>query len=225
MNANPDPGARPSSRLSRKTMVLLAGIPLGLVASGVIVWQASYAAFTASTNTPVNNWTSGSVAVTNDHAASVLWDYSGANKLVPGDSDVKCVSVTYNGTVDLSAGPIGHVDGGVVFYLTNAVPGALGSYLQMSIERSDVVGNCTTTFGQGSSVVDVFNGADASGAGTTLTDLAAHSAWATGLSRWQPTASGQVMYYRIKWTLLDVGGVPQSSTTTAAFTWEAQSHS
>ena len=48
------------------TKVLAATVPLGIIASGVLVWQASYAAFSATTTNPSNTFSAGTVTLTDD---------------------------------------------------------------------------------------------------------------------------------------------------------------
>ncbi len=73
-----------------------AAIPVGLLVSGLIVAQSSSAAFTATTTTGANSWTTGSIDLTNDHVSTAVFTETG---LVPGSHGSKDVVVTYTGNV------------------------------------------------------------------------------------------------------------------------------
>ncbi|PYF97782.1 hypothetical protein SAMN05216184_11447 [Georgenia satyanarayanai] len=72
-------------------------VPVGLVVSAVLIWQASYAAFIDTTENAGNSWTAGSVTITdNDEGAAM---FTAAN-LVPGSDESQEITVTYEGTAN-----------------------------------------------------------------------------------------------------------------------------
>jgi len=46
-----------------KRVVAATAIPAAVIASGGMVWASPYSAFSATTASPTNNWTSGTVAL------------------------------------------------------------------------------------------------------------------------------------------------------------------
>jgi hypothetical protein len=80
----------------------LAVVPLALLGSGALVYQASNAAFTASTSTGTNSWTAGNVMVSNTTSGSTSISIS---NLKPGfaatasNAQSKCVQVSYAGNL------------------------------------------------------------------------------------------------------------------------------
>ncbi|MCM3661191.1 CalY family protein [Georgenia satyanarayanai] len=87
--------ASTSSRSARYARWL--AVPLGFVISAVLVWQASYAAFTDTTENAGNSWTAGSVTITDDDQDAALFT---AADLVPGSTGSQEITVTYEGTLD-----------------------------------------------------------------------------------------------------------------------------
>jgi len=76
----------------------------GLLAAGLLVWQGSYAAFSATTVNKTDAWSTGSLALTNN--GGVGTSYTGlttalfsATKLVPGSTDTRCITVDSTGTL------------------------------------------------------------------------------------------------------------------------------
>src|SRR5436305_8454406 len=78
----------------------LSAIPASMVITGLLIWNASYAAFTASASTGTNSWTSGTVAITNDQSAAVVWNLTGAKP----DTATSTLSPPASGTYTPAAG-------------------------------------------------------------------------------------------------------------------------
>jgi hypothetical protein len=74
-------------------------VPLAVIASGAMIYQASNAAFTATTSTGSNSWTAGSVVLTDSTSGSALFTVSA---LKPGFAAAasKCVKVSYAGNLN-----------------------------------------------------------------------------------------------------------------------------
>ncbi|MFN8081033.1 MAG: hypothetical protein U0Q19_15870 [Kineosporiaceae bacterium] len=174
-------------------------VPLALLASSAVVYQASNAAFSATTTNGVNSWQTGSVAISDNDSNVAMFSVTG---LKPGDTGTKCIVVTYTGTLNAA----------VKLYGTSYTDNGLGQYLDLSVqEGSGANANCSdfvsaTTLH--SSTLDAF--------GTTSTS------YATGVSSWAPAGgSNATKTYRFVWTLQNNNGAMGKSSS-LTFTWEAQ---
>ncbi len=86
----------------RRTL-LAAAVPVGMVVSGALVWQSSYAAFSSSTANPNNQFTAGSVTLTDTDSDGALFTVT-ADQLPPSTSfTYKCIQLVYSGTLDANA--------------------------------------------------------------------------------------------------------------------------
>jgi hypothetical protein len=194
-----DRTAVPTSKLALVGVALLAStLAAGAVTFSVL--QTSRAAFTGSTDDGANNWTTGSVALSDDDAGSVMFN---ATNLAGGASLTNCIAVTYSGSLTT----------GVLVRLYGSSTGALGDYLDLTIEEGSGggFGSCTG-FSANSTL---FNG--------EVDDFAAvHSSWSTGLSTgWSPNANPTTRVFRFTVTVQNDNNA-QSKTASATYTWEAQ---
>lgn len=192
-------GSVPAGRDGRIAWALATAA--SVVVSAVAVVGATDAAFTASTATPANAWSAGTVWLSNDSSAAALFTAAGAT---PGDTGARCVTVTYTGS--LAAG--------VRLYVTG-VGGALAPHTDVSIAVGTGAtpgGSCTGFTMTG----ELFNG--------TLSSLAAgHGAFGTGLGGFAPSAGPATAAYRISWQLDDAApNSAQNTTAAASVTWEAR---
>jgi hypothetical protein len=198
--------------VSRTQKVLAAAVPLGVLASGVLVWQASYAAFSATTTNPNNTFSAGTVTLTdNRQPGTVMFNPTG---LKPGSTGSACIKVTYNGS--LAANVKMYV---AAADLTTSTATNLAQYLTLEIdEGTGTQTNCSDF----SSTATIYN---SSGSGDTTKTLSAFSAasnnFATGVSSFAPTGSGQTKTYKITYWVQDNNGAAGMNST-AKFTWEAQ---
>jgi hypothetical protein len=203
--------------IERRRRALRAAAPVaGLLAAGLLVWQSSYAAFSATTQNNTDAWTSGSLALTNNGGTAV---YAGTTTatfnelaLKPGSAGTKCITVKSTGTAA----------GSLKFYetaLADSVP-SLGAQIQVTIDAapvaSDVLVGCA-----GFPVVGLTNVAT----GVALTALPVTYAAAAGPVA--VAAGTQLVAYRIAWTFASTGSTVgdnalQNKTVTAGFTWELQ---
>lgn len=197
-----------------RRVVSIAIVPVTVLASGLVVWQSSYASFNASTVNPSNSWTAGNVALSDSQGGSsagatgtALW--TSATGLKPGSTDTKCITVTYNGSLAASV---------KLYIAASGLTGTLGTYLRLSIDQSPTgtQSDCSD-FG---TATNIYNSGDSDDTKTLAAFAAASNDDANGVGTWAPTASGQTQTYRIKYTLLD-NNAAMSATATAAFTWEA----
>ncbi len=84
----------------RRTM-LAAAVPVGMVVSGALVWQSSYAAFSDTTVNPGNSFTAGSVVLDDNDSNTALFSVS---DLAPKSTwTFKCIRLDYTGTLNSSA--------------------------------------------------------------------------------------------------------------------------
>jgi hypothetical protein len=224
-------GHRSSRRRGLGTRAALAVVPLAVLGSGALVYQASNAAFTATTQTGTSNWAAGSVALTNSSSGSAAFTVT---SIKPGaalaSTQFACVDVVYTGSLASS----------VKFYLANfSNPTAgqnghnLGSYLRLKIEQSSTTTSdaaCTGFTATGTYV----NAGGASG--DDLASLAtAATNWTNGLGAWAAAAGNvtpQHRSYKISYWLPDVSetGMPdqatlndlQASATRSDLVWEAR---
>ena len=194
-------------RSGRSAKVVAAAVVVGLIGSGALVWQASSAAFTASTDNAGNSWTSGSVTLTDN-------DFAGANfnetNLKPGSTATKCILVTYNGSVASS-----------VKLYSNVPTGTLGQYLDFDV----ALGTGSTCASPGT-VTQFFGDADATpdDDGDTLDNFAAlHTNFGDGAGTWTPSTAATARPYFFTYTLGDDDDAQSLSATGVRFTWEAQS--
>ena len=205
------------SRPNRRRAVRAVAPVAGLLAAGLLVWQGSYAAFSATTTSPSNNWTAGQVSLfnsSNNYAAAVgTATWAAANNLKPTSTDTKCITVKSTGSL---AGP-------VRLYVNN-VAQTNADNLQFTIK----VMNAGVT---ASNVTAACAGFAAT---STLATNVALSAIPTsyvgppvGYGGWTTAGTGpatpEYAAYQISWTV--PAGAPssiQGGTASADFVWEIQ---
>ena len=88
----------------RRRRVLRAVAPVaGLLAVGLLVWQGSYAAFSATTNNTADSWATGALTLTNDAGTGAYAATTAAlfteTAIKPGTTLAKCLTVQAGGTV------------------------------------------------------------------------------------------------------------------------------
>lgn len=71
----------------------IAATPVALAVVGAMVYQASFAAFTGQTRNSGNEWSTGSVNLTDDDNGQARFQVA---NMLPGDTDTKCIKVTAN---------------------------------------------------------------------------------------------------------------------------------
>ncbi|RZU52770.1 hypothetical protein EV385_5593 [Krasilnikovia cinnamomea] len=174
----------------------------GIALSTGVMWQASSAAFTASTNNAANSWNAGTVALNDDDSSSAMFTASG---LRPGSTAQKCIKLTYNGSLS-----------GTVKLYSSAVSGALGPYLDLQVEEG-TGGDFSSCTGFTPAGGPTYTGTLAN-FGSTKTDFT------SGVGTFAPTGAGQVRTYRITYTLnATTPDAQQGATASATFNWQAAS--
>lgn len=182
-------------------------LPVAILLSGATIGTASYAAFSATTSTPTNNWATGTVALSDDDSATALFT---ATNLAPGSTGTRCIAVTSTGSLASA----------VRLYGTGATTtNALSSHITLTITQGtggSFAGGCVgfTPLVSGSAV---YAGSLAN-FGTTATN------YATGLGTWAPTGTAaETRVFQFAYTV-DAGApnTTQGGTAALGFTWEAQ---
>jgi hypothetical protein len=205
-----------SKQSDRRRRVVRATAPAaGLLAAGLLVWQGSYAAFSATTVDTNNAWTSGSLVLQNNggtatYAAATSATFGGTN-LKPGSTGTTCLTVKSTGN---SAGNLAMYESAIA----DSSP-SLGAQIQLTITAgvpaTDVQANCTGFPTTGLTTVAT-NQPLSTFAGT----------YATGVPI--AVAAGNVLEaYKVVWTFATTGtnagdSLLMGKTVTAGFTWELQ---
>jgi len=177
----------------------IAAIPAALLVSGALVGGASYSAFTATTSTPTNNWSAGTVALANDGQGAALFQ---ATNLAPGATAKKDVTVTSTGSVASVV---------KLYGAQAATTKGLASYVDITVAEGTGTGASFTG-------TTIYTG--------TLADFgASHSNYSDGVVAWSPAGGGSdARTFEISYTLdASTPDSAQGGTAALAFTWEAQS--
>jgi hypothetical protein len=146
-------------------------MPVALLASGLLVWQSSYSAFSATTVSPTNNWTAGTVVLADDDSNTALFSPSA---LKPGDTATKCIVVTSSGTL---ASTVKLYGTGYTSSNDSLTPfAAFGTHLNMVIDEGTGGSNASCAGFSGSNLFT----------GTLAAFASARTSFANGLSSWAP---------------------------------------
>jgi len=183
-------------------------IPVSIMVSGLLVWQASYAAFSSTTTNPTSNWTAGTVALTDDDSATALFT---AASLKPGSTGTKCIVVTSAGTLASAV---------KLYGTTYSTTGALGSYVNLVIDE----GTGGTFASSGPTSCTGFSSPVNQFTGTLAAFASGNTNYASGVGAFAPTGSGsESKTYRIAYTIdAATPNSAQGGTAAMGFTWEAQ---
>lgn len=214
------------SRTTRRRVARAAAPAAGLLAAGLLVWQGSYAAFSATTGNTADAWSTGSLALQNNggtgtFAGSTTALFRGTvagqpeNNIKIGSTGTKCITVESSGSL---AGNLKMYAGAITG--TNAT--TLAPNLALTVDAvgvtaaTNIASNCTgfPTTGLTSVASNVALSAFPTSYATATTSM--------------PVAAGTArVAYRITWTL-NTTGTPagdnalQNSSAQADLTWEIQ---
>lgn len=183
------------------TRVRLSAALIAVFAAFLMAFQATSAAFSSQTSNAGNTFAAGTVELTDNDGGFALFEVT---EMIPGQTEVGCIEVTYSGSLDSEVRVFGAATGG----------DGLEAFLDLTIERGD--GDCTT-FGNATAVWT--NGTD----GDLGAFVGAATDFATGVDAWQPTGGepADTVPYRITVTLQDDNDA-QGLSTAITFNWEAQ---
>ncbi|MFZ7087992.1 hypothetical protein [Curtobacterium sp. RRHDQ10] len=179
-----------------------SALPVAVIASGIIVSTASYAAFTSTTENDGNSWTAGSIALADDDQGTAMFD---ASDLQPGSAGERCITVT-------SAGSLTNT---VRLYTQNATTtAALADHLAVTVDHGTGGGfaDCTGF---------VEDGTAFTGSLSDLTEQATDHA--SGIGQWTVPAGGDERTYRIRYALSeDAPNTAQGGSAAVDLVWEGQ---
>jgi hypothetical protein len=190
--------AQSGLRHSRTSTIIRLSFVVGvvLIASAMIL-TFSRAAFSDTTSNASNNWAAGDVVIGDDDDTSAMF---GIGNMAPGDSVVKCIAVTYSGSLP---------NADVSLYGTSG--GSLDAYLDLTIER-----------GTGGSFSDCTGFSGSPVFSDTLEYFSSnHINFGNGITGWSPSSTPVSQTYRFTLTLQN-NDLAQGLSTTGTFTWEAQ---
>ena len=211
--------ARPALRHRRAARVIAPAV--GLVAAGLLVWQGSSAAFQATTTSPGDAWTAGSITLNSNTGPANSFVASGNARfvvtgIVPGQQQQRCVTVRSLGTLP----------GSVKWYATGVTGTGLQSQLRIRVQRALLPDGT----GAGTSVPAGCAGFPAAGVTTVFNDFlpAAPGSYAAASGPWAvPGGVTSNAVYRIRWTFVSTGtnagdNLLQGTSATASFNWDMQ---
>lgn len=197
---------RATRRLSATPFLVLA-VVAGLVASAVLIWHASFAAFTATTSNSNNQWSSGTVTLSDDDTNQAMFSATG---LKPGSTGSHCITVQYGGS--LPAAVKLYIAPGGLTHSAGSSP-YLSDYLTITVEEGSGgnFGSCTG-FTPSTTIINAVH----------LTTIAStYTNFATGAGTWAPSGAANKVY-RFTYTLdASAPNTVAGQTDTATFTWEA----
>lgn len=178
---------------TRRTQKIMAAAttPVAVIAAGALVYQASYAAFTGQTRNSGNEWSTGSVNLTDDDNGQARFQVS---NMLPGQTQTKCITVTANASVPST----------VKGFAINPVTSVQG------LENRIMV---TIDSGDGGSFTDDCAGFTPVGpahvTNIPLTQVAQANTFASGFGGWTVPAGVSSKTYRMMWKF-DTTGMTQS---------------
>lgn len=186
-----------TSRDRRRSGAIIGGAAaLSAAAVSALVFTATNAAFTATTDNSGSSFDAGTVALSDNDLGSALFTVT---DMVPGDTETACIEVTYDGTI------VGADLAGLNLYGTSS--GALAAELDLDVQRSAAGGSCAAF----SSAATVYSGA-LSALGTSF---------ATGAAGLTPSATNETVAYQFSVTLpASAPNGVQGASGAADFTWE-----
>lgn len=180
---------RPSQRTTK--VVAALATPVALVAAGVLVFQASNAAFTGQTRNSGNEWSTGSVNLTDDDNGQARFQVT---NMLPGQTETKCVKVTANASVPSL----------VKGYTVNPVTSVQGleDHIDITVRSGDggTFADCTGFVSDG----------EITAGPTPLSTLAQANTYETGIGGWDVAGGApESKTYQFTWTF-DTTGLTQS---------------
>ena len=192
--------------MSKLRRTLISVLAVGAAASVAVV--GAFSAFSATTANTGNSISTGTVALEDNDAGSVLYNVTNTK---PGDTVERCIRVTYTGSLGAS----------VKLYMPDAV-GALGQYLDLMIipgtQATPSFPNCGGFVPSGAAIYT----------GTLQGFSTAHPDWANGLPTVPASASSwmtnDAVVYRIVATVQDNQNAAGRSTSPHSFVWEARNN-
>jgi hypothetical protein len=202
----------PSIR-TRRIVSLTVG-PVAVLLAGMMVWQGSSAAFTATTRNGGNNWSTGSVMLTDDDNGTAGFQVS---HMTPMQTGSKCIVVTSTSSLP----------GVVKAYIQNLQVSAQGleKYVTLQVVQG-TGGSFNDCTGFVADAVTPLPAMSLEAAATTATN------YATGMLPWSTTGNtaGESITYKGTWvfdtsalTQMQIDAL-QGATVSMDMVWELQSN-
>ena len=200
------------NKLSRRTTKVLAATatPLAILGAGAMVYQSSYAAFSGTTRNSGNDFSTGTVALSDDDNGASRFQVT---NMLPGQTDTKCITVTSNATAP----------GVVKGYVVNPQPSSAGLEDRIKFTVDEGNGGSFASCNGFTFAKNVIP------AGTSMTQMFAANSYNTALGGWSVPTGTSSRTYKISWTF-DTTGMTQTDIdrlqnthTGFDFQWELQS--
>jgi hypothetical protein len=189
-----------------------AALAIGFLLSAGVIWQSSRAAFFGTTWNSGNQWSAGTVSLTDNDSNGALFNASGLKPSSPAAS--ACITVTYGGS--LNANVKLYVKAGDHTFTSAS---SLGPYVNLTIEEGDgnvPFGTDCSAFTGGSTI---YNGTVA---GAVTGFAVAKTDFSTGVGTFAPSGgSNATKSYKFTYSLQD-NNAAQGLNCSVKFTWEAQ---
>lgn len=212
------------STTTRKRAVRAVAPVAGLLAAGLLVWQGSYAAFSATTDNTDDAWSTGTMALTNNGGGTAFAGSTTAlfteDDLNFGDFAEKCITVESNGSL---GGDLALYRGTVTGAAANGDPSVvLGNQLRLTVDAAplasatdNVAADCTGFPALATTVVN------------DVTLNAFPSAYGPAAKVAVSDGATTRVAYRISWTLQSTGSALtdnplQGYSVVADLNWELQ---
>ncbi|SEQ80315.1 hypothetical protein [Microlunatus flavus] len=196
---------RPSRTLA--TVVSLVAVPAALAVSGLVVAQSSYSAYSATTSRPQNNWSSGTVALTDDDSNAAAFSVANAR---PGATGSRCLVVTSNGSLPSEVRIYGANGTGTT---------SLAAYVDLTITQGT-----GGSFGSCDGFAALPDGAEVF-RGSLMTFGMAHTGYANGVGGWSPAGTTpESRTYKLSYAISpDAPNETMGGTAGGDIVFEAQS--
>lgn len=181
----------------------MLALPLAVIVSGLVIGQASSAAFSSNTDNPSNAWNTGSVEIGDDDQGAAMFHETG---LEPGAAGSRCIAVTSTGSLDST----------VRFFADAPTGTTLADAITMTVTQGTGggFGDCTG-FTPAAADATVFDG--------SLSTLASTASdFDSGLGDWT-AGEGETRTFKIDWTVdEDAANDTQGESAGVDFVWEAR---
>lgn len=219
------------SRITRRRTIRAVAPVAGLLAAGLLVWQGSYAAFSATTGNTGNAWTTGALSLVNNGGGTTYQGSTGGifseTGMKIGDTGARCITVSTGSTLN-TAGELRLYRS--ASFGTNSVSGETAT---QAATLAGQIGLTVTAVNLGSATGNIAS--SCSGFPTTGTTAAYTGTlsglgvdWASSAGTGIPVPVGtQRIAYKFAWTLNSTGtntgdNALQGLATTADLNWELQ---
>ena len=187
---------------SMKRKLLATAAIMSAVAA--VAGFATFSAFSSTTTNSNNSFSAGSVVLADNDSNAALYSVSNQK---PGTSTVKCIVVTYTGTLDAD----------VKLYASSV--NASAQYINLTIDKgtsdTSTFPNCGTFTSQST----IYNGTLSNFASTKNSYANGVAANPGAATKW---VTNDALVYRFTLSVQDDNNANGATSGTHAFTWEAQ---